>query len=84
MTPTFYPVIEVRNSNMRHRPLGIGIQGLADAYIMMRYPFESDEALLLNKHIFETIYYGALEASCEIADREGACPRGSSSTTCGV
>ena len=80
----FYPVIEARNSNMRHRPLGIGIQGLADAYIMMRYPFESDEALLLNKHIFETIYYGALEASCEIADREGACPRGSSSTTCGV
>jgi len=68
----FYPVIEARNSNMRHRPVGIGIQGLADAYIMMRYPFESDEAVLLNKQIFETIYYGALEASCEIAEREGA------------
>jgi len=65
-------VIEARNSNMRHRPVGIGIQGLADAYIMMRYPFESDEAVLLNKQIFETIYYGALEASCEIAGREGA------------
>jgi len=68
----FYPVIEARNSNMRHRPVGIGIQGLADAYIMMRYPFESDDAVLLNKQIFETIYYGALEASCEIAEREGA------------
>ena len=57
---------------MRHRPVGIGIQGLADAYIMMRYPFESEEAVLLNKQIFETIYYGALEASCEIAEKEGA------------
>ena len=68
----FYPVIEARNSNMRHRPVGIGIQGLADAYIMMRFPFESEEAVLLNKQIFETIYYGALEASCEIAEKEGA------------
>merc|ERR1719512_528551 len=67
----FYPVIEARNSNMRHRPVGIGIQGLADAYIMMRFPFESEEAVLLNKQIFETIYYGALEASCEIAEVEG-------------
>merc|ERR1712178_280202 len=67
----FYPVIEARNSNMRHRPVGIGIQGLADAYILMRYPFESDEAALLNKQIFETIYYGALEASCEQAVIEG-------------
>merc|ERR1719150_575390 len=58
----FYPVEEARNSNMRHRPIGIGIQGLADAYILMRLPFESEEACLLNKQIFETIYYGALEA----------------------
>merc|ERR1719343_1381120 len=65
----YYPVVEARNSNMRHRPVGIGIQGLADAYILMRYPFESEEAALLNKQIFETIYYGALEASCEIAEK---------------
>merc|ERR1719211_974417 len=68
----YYPVVEARNSNMRHRPVGIGIQGLADAYILMRFPFESEEAQLLNKQIFETIYYGALEASCEIAEKEGA------------
>ena len=67
----YYPVPEARNSNMRHRPVGIGIQGLADAYILMRYPFESEEAALLNKQIFETIYYGALEASCEMAEAEG-------------
>jgi len=67
----YYPVIEARNSNMRHRPIGIGIQGLADAYILMRFPFESEEAAMLNKQIFETIYYGALEASCEIAEKEG-------------
>merc|ERR1712002_653805 len=57
--------------NMRHRPIGIGIQGLADAYILMRMPFESEEASLLNKQIFETIYYGALESSCELAERDG-------------
>lgn len=56
---------------MRHRPIGIGIQGLADAYILMRFPFESNEAKLLNKQIFETIYYGALEASCELAEQLG-------------
>jgi len=67
----FYPVEEARNSNMRHRPIGIGIQGLADAYILMRMPFESEEACLLNKQIFETIYYGALEASCELAEVDG-------------
>jgi len=67
----YYPVKEARNSNMRHRPIGIGIQGLADAYILMRFPFESDEAALLNKQIFETIYYGALEASCELAEQLG-------------
>uniref|UniRef100_A0A0K2UAC8 Ribonucleoside-diphosphate reductase n=1 Tax=Lepeophtheirus salmonis TaxID=72036 RepID=A0A0K2UAC8_LEPSM len=66
-----YPIQEARRSNMRHRPIGIGVQGLADAFILMRYPFESDEALLLNKQIFETIYYGALEASCELAAELG-------------
>lgn len=67
----YYPVKEARNSNMRHRPIGIGVQGLADAYILSRYPFESPEACLLNKQIFETIYYGALEASCELAAEFG-------------
>jgi len=67
----YYPVIEARNSNMRHRPIGIGVQGLADAYILMRMPFESEEASKLNKQIFETIYYGALEASCELAEKDG-------------
>merc|ERR1712223_355246 len=67
----YYPVPEARNSNMRHRPIGIGVQGLADAFILMRLPFESEEAQLLNKQIFETIYYGALEASCELAEKFG-------------
>lgn len=58
-------------SNKHHRPIGIGVQGLADAFILMRYPFESPEAQLLNKQIFETIYYGALEASCELAKEHG-------------
>lgn len=66
-----YPVPEARNSNMRHRPIGIGVQGLADAFILMRMPFESTEASLLNKQIFETLYYGALEASCEISEKDG-------------
>jgi len=66
-----YPIEEARTSNMRHRPIGIGVQGLADAFIIMRFPFESEEAKLLNKQIFETIYYGAMEASCEIAEKEG-------------
>lgn len=66
-----YPVEEAKRSNMRHRPIGIGVQGLADAFILMRYPFESEEAQLLNKQIFETIYYGAMEASCELAKEEG-------------
>jgi len=56
---------------MRHRPIGIGVQGLADAFILLRMPFESEEAALLNQQIFETIYYGALEASCEIAEVDG-------------
>lgn len=56
---------------MRHRPIGIGVQGLADAFILMRYPFESSEAQLLNIQIFETIYHAALEASCELAEKLG-------------
>lgn len=56
---------------MRHRPIGIGVQGLADAFILMRYPFESQEAQLLNIQIFETIYYAALEASCDLAAELG-------------
>ncbi|XP_077984964.1 ribonucleoside-diphosphate reductase large subunit-like [Glandiceps talaboti] len=67
----FYPIVEARNSNMRHRPIGIGVQGLADAFILMRYPFDSPEAQHLNKQIFETIYYGALKASCELAKEQG-------------
>nr|NVI77128.1 ribonucleoside diphosphate reductase large subunit [Cucujiformia] len=67
----YYPLPEAKNSNMKHRPIGIGIQGLADAFILMRMPFDSPEAGLLNKQIFETLYYGALEASCELAEVEG-------------
>jgi ribonucleoside-diphosphate reductase alpha subunit len=67
----FYPVEEARRSNMRHRPIGIGVQGLADAFQMMKMPFESEAARALNKDIFETIYYGACEASMELAVEEG-------------
>eukprot|EP00795_Rhopilema_esculentum_P000810 gene810-10547_t len=67
----YYPIPEARKSNFRHRPIGIGVQGFADCLIMMRYPFESAEAALLNKQIFETIYYAALEASCELAEKCG-------------
>ncbi|CAL8375520.1 ribonucleoside-diphosphate reductase large subunit [Gadus morhua] len=67
----FYPVPEGERSNKRHRPIGIGVQGLADAFILMRYPFESPEAQLLNRHIFETIYHAALESSCEQAAELG-------------
>ena len=67
----FYPVIEARNSNMRHRPIGIGVQGLADAFCRMRYPFESQEARNLNREIFETMYFACMEASCELAQKEG-------------
>nr|MBE5726858.1 ribonucleoside diphosphate reductase large subunit [Cucujiformia] len=66
-----YPLPQAKNSNLRHRPIGIGIQGLADAFILLRYPFDSPEASLLNQQIFETLYYGALEASCELAELEG-------------
>ena len=67
----YYPVEEARNSNMRHRPIGLGVQGLADAFIMMRYPFESEEARMLNREIFETIYYAAMTASKDLAKVEG-------------
>ncbi len=67
----YYPVPEARRSNMRHRPIGIGVQGLADAFILMRYPFDSPEAALLNKEIHETIYYAALTASKDLAKKDG-------------
>jgi len=67
----YYPVPEAEKSNKLHRPIGIGVQGLADAFILMRYPFDAPEAQKLNSQIFETIYYGALEASCELAEKEG-------------
>ena len=59
----YYPVEEARNSNMRHRPIGIGVQGFADAALLLRLPFESEGARELNRDIFETLYYGAVEAS---------------------
>ena len=65
----YYPIPEAKLSNFKHRPIGIGIQGLADTYFLMRFPFESDKARELNKQIFETIYYGALEASMELAKK---------------
>jgi len=67
----YYPVPESKNSNFRHRPMGVGVQGLADAFSMLRLPFDSEEAKLLNKQIFETIYHGALTASCELAKERG-------------
>lgn len=68
----YYPVPEARKSNFRHRPIGIGVQGLADAFIMMRMPFDSPEAVKLNKEIFETIYHAAVEESCSQAELHGA------------
>ena len=67
----YYPVIEAQNSNFRHRPIGIGVQGLADAFIKLRMPFTSDEAKKLNQDIFETIYYAAVTASMEEAKKDG-------------
>merc|ERR1719440_1769325 len=67
----YYPVPEARNSNMKHRPIGLGVQGLADAFLLMRFAFESEEAKTLNVDIFETIYFAACEASCELAARDG-------------
>jgi len=68
----YYPIQEANNSNMRHRPIGIGVQGLADAFIQMRFPFDGPEARQLNKDIFETIYFGAMTESMELAKKEGA------------
>ncbi|XGW13395.1 hypothetical protein V3C99_000041 [Haemonchus contortus] len=67
----YYPVEEARRSNFRHRPIGLGVQGLADAFMLMRYPFTSPEARELNRRIFEVIYHAALEASCELAEKYG-------------
>jgi ribonucleoside-diphosphate reductase alpha chain len=67
----YYPVKEAENSNMRHRPVGLGVQGLADAFIMLRLPFTSDEAKKLNQEIFETLYFAAVTASMEMAKEEG-------------
>jgi len=67
----YYPVPEAENSNMRHRPIGLGVQGLADAFILLRLPFTGDEAKQLNQEIFETLYFAAVTASMELAKEEG-------------
>lgn len=67
----FYPTPETSNSNMRHRPVGLGVQGLADVFALMRLSWESEKAADLNQRIFEHIYYAAVESSCEIAEKEG-------------
>ncbi len=67
----YYPIEEARNSNMRHRPIGLGVQGLADAFILMRFPFDSPEAKQLNKDIFETIYFAAMTESNALAEQDG-------------
>ncbi|MES2810585.1 MAG: ribonucleoside-diphosphate reductase subunit alpha [Bacteroidota bacterium] len=68
----YYPVKEAEYSNLRHRPIGLGVQGLADAFILLRMPFESPEAKQLNKEIFETIYFASMTASKDLAIKEGA------------
>lgn len=67
----YYPVPEAKRSNFRHRPIGLGVQGLADAFIKMRMPFDSPEARKMNRDIFESLYYGALVASCELSEKLG-------------
>lgn len=67
----YYPTPKTQRSNLRHRPVGIGVQGVADIFMMMGLPFHSDEAKLVNKRVFETIYHAALEKSCELAQRDG-------------
>ena len=67
----YYPVVEAKKSNMRHRPIGLGVQGLADTFFKMRLPFESDEALAVNNEIFETIYFASLSASKDLAIKDG-------------
>ena len=68
----YYPVVEARNSNMRHRPVGLGVQGLADTFIKLRMPFDSEEAKALNKEIFETMYFAAVSSSKDQAVKDGA------------
>ncbi len=68
----YYPVIEAQNSNTRHRPIGLGVQGLADAFMILKLPFESEEAKQLNIEIFETMYFSAMQASADLAIKEGA------------
>lgn len=68
----YYPIPEAKNSNMRHRPIGMGVQGLADAFQLMKLPFDHPEARRLNVDIFETIYYAGLDASCDLAAAKGA------------
>ena len=70
----YYPVKEARNSNMRHRPIGMGVQGLADVFCMLRLPYDSPAAKELNKNIFETMYFAAASSSCDLAKRKGAHP----------
>jgi ribonucleoside-diphosphate reductase alpha chain len=67
----YYPVEEAKNSNLRHRPIGLGVQGLADAFILLGLPFESEEARALNREIFETIYFASMTASKDLAIKEG-------------
>jgi ribonucleoside-diphosphate reductase alpha subunit len=67
----FYPREEAKRSNMRHRPIGLGVQGLADCFMMLKIPFDGEKANELNRDIFETIYFGAVSASCELAEEEG-------------
>jgi len=68
----FYPVETAKRSNMRHRPIGLGVQGLADVFILCGLPFDSEESRLMNAHIFETIYHAALESSSELAEIDGS------------
>jgi len=67
----YYPIEQARTSNLKHRPIGIGVQGLADAFQIMSLPYDSEKARELNQHIFETIYYGALDESVELAKKNG-------------
>ena len=67
----FYPVKSAERSNMRHRPIGLGVQGLADVFCTLRLPFDSEEAKKINSYIFETIYHASLESSCELSDEQG-------------
>lgn len=67
----YYPIAEAKRSNLRHRPIGIGVQGLADVFLKMRFPFESKEAAVTNREIFETMYFAALNCSCDLASVHG-------------